>query len=284
LAAGLADVDSPGPSEPPKGVADFALQCDRTASKLLSDSAGEIDEMRKTVDKGGVVSGLGDKADTMVASAVAKLRSELPSGAPKQKATLMDKKVEELERMLDASLHVVFLKQLRILRDKALQKYKSAMRADGTKDYDAVVTAQSFFNTEAEAARRKNSNWEYGSEAAELKDILDELAKGSRKVVETQSKFAEQMRGLAQILQQQDQQLRAIQQQFAMGAGGSPWNVGLAYRIPDTNINLSGRYEQGRTQIQMSCVPDDSAPMLGPQGFVNGVGPGNLGISVNLNI
>ena len=58
----------------------------------------------------------------------------------------------------------------------------------------------------------------------------------------------------------------------------------LAYRIPDTNINLSGRYEQGRTQIQMSCVPDDSAPMLGPQGFVNGVGPGNLGISVNLNI
>ena len=33
-------------------------------------------------------------------------------------------------------------------------------------------------------------------------------------------------RGLAQILQQQDQQLRAIQQQFAMGAGGSPWNVG----------------------------------------------------------
>jgi hypothetical protein len=47
-----------------------------------------------------------------------------------------------------------------------------------------------------------------------------------------------------QFLQQQQQQLAAIQQQ-ALGAN-SPWNAALAYRIPDSNINLSVMYQQGK--------------------------------------
>lgn len=46
----------------------------------------------------------------------------------------------------------------------------------------------------------------------------------------------------------------------------SPWNIGMAYRIPDTNINLSGSYQQGKGTIQVSCVPDESLPLLGPNG------------------
>ena len=34
------------------------------------------------------------------------------------------------------------------------------------------------------------------------------------------------------------------------GGQGGKWNVGAAYRPPDTNINLSGSYQQGRTNIQ----------------------------------
>ena len=33
-----------------------------------------------------------------------------------------------------------------------------------------------------------------------------------------------------------------------------------------------------------TCVPDDSAPLLGPQGFVRGVTPLDLGLTLNLNI
>lgn len=64
-------------------------------------------------------------------------------------------------------------------------------------------------------------------------------------------------------------------QQVAYGTA-SPWNLGLAYRIPDTNINLSAGHQQGRTNIQLSCVPDESAGMLGHNGFTRGVGPGNV--------
>ncbi len=60
------------------------------------------------------------------------------------------------------------------------------------------------------------------------------------------------------------------------------WNVGAAYRPPDTNINASLSYQQGRTNIQISMVPDESASLLGPNGFTGGVGPGNLGLSFNI--
>jgi hypothetical protein len=58
----------------------------------------------------------------------------------------------------------------------------------------------------------------------------------------------------------------------------------VAYRIPDTNFNLNYNYQQGRNNIQISCVPDESIPLLGAQGFVHGVTPGNIGISVNFNV
>jgi hypothetical protein len=46
----------------------------------------------------------------------------------------------------------------------------------------------------------------------------------------------------------------------------SPWNAALAYRVPDSNINLAVNYAQGRATVQISCVPDESAPLLGANG------------------
>ena len=43
----------------------------------------------------------------------------------------------------------------------------------------------------------------------------------------------------------QQQQMQALQAQYTGGQGGK-WNLGAAYRPPDTNINLSAAYQQGR--------------------------------------
>jgi len=43
---------------------------------------------------------------------------------------------------------------------------------------------------------------------------------------------------------------------------------GLAYRLPDTNINLSGSYQQGKGNVQISCVPDEAMSLLGPNGMI----------------
>jgi hypothetical protein len=81
----------------------------------------------------------------------------------------------------------------------------------------------------------------------------------------------------------QQAQMQAIQQQQFGGSSGS-WNIGAAYRPPDSNLNISLGYQQGRTNIQISMVPDEQASLLGPNGFTAGVGPANLGISLNLNL
>ena len=41
----------------------------------------------------------------------------------------------------------------------------------------------------------------------------------------------------------------------------SPWNVGMAYRAPDTNFNFQGSYQQGRAYVQLSWFPDEYAPI-----------------------
>ena len=52
---------------------------------------------------------------------------------------------------------------------------------------------------------------------------------------------------------------------FVQGSN-SPWNIGFAYRIPDTNINVNCNYQQGRGNVQISCVPDEAMSLLGPNG------------------
>ena len=101
-------------------------------------------------------------------------------------------------------------------------------------------------------------------------------------MTELQLKAARDSQQAMQYLQIQQQQLQQTQMQLY--GTSNPWNMGFAYRVPDTNINLSGQYAQGRGNVQLSCVPDDYASMLGPNGFTNGVGPGNLGLSVNLSV
>jgi hypothetical protein len=74
-----------------------------------------------------------------------------------------------------------------------------------------------------------------------------------------------------------------VQAQYTGGQGGK-WNLGAAYRPPDTNINLSASYQQGRANVQVSLVPDEGANLLGPNGFTQGVGPANLGLSFNIHV
>lgn len=111
---------------------------------------------------------------------------------------------------------------------------------------------------------------------------MNEVARSKKRLADTKLAAAKSQNEVMKVLQMQHSQIQQLQQ-VAYGQA-SPLNLGLAYRVPDTNINLSLGHQQGRTNVQLSCVPDESAPMLGPNGFTRGVGPGNLGVSVNLNV
>jgi hypothetical protein len=81
---------------------------------------------------------------------------------------LFDKKVEDLEQALDAPLHVLYMKQLSLIREKALKSFKSALGAEGS-EYEAMVAADELFRREAEELTRQTPDWDYAKETQNLK-------------------------------------------------------------------------------------------------------------------
>lgn len=47
--------------------------------------------------------------------------------------------MEELERQLDAPLHVIYLKQLSLVRDKSLKTFKQALAAADGSEFEAMM-------------------------------------------------------------------------------------------------------------------------------------------------
>ena len=229
-----------------------------------------------------VVSGFGSKADTICNKALEDFARKAPDASDAAAATDYDRTLEGLEAALDAPLHVLYLKQLALLREQALQRFRSAAKTSGASEYEAMLQADSLFTREAEDATREGSDWDYTLERSYLQSVMNSIAESGKKALDVQMKSAQTQQTAMQFLQQQQQMIQQLQMQLY--GQSSPWNVGVAYRIPDTNFNLQGSYQQGRANIQLSCVPDEYAPFLGPNGFTNGVGPGNLGLSLNLSV
>mmetsp|Transcript_9235 Transcript_9235/g.11066 ORF Transcript_9235/g.11066 Transcript_9235/m.11066 type:complete len:302 (-) Transcript_9235:117-1022(-) len=267
-------------------IADYAGQLEGVKAVCLEKAGGAMEELKRAIiDEGSVVAGFGAKADTICNQALEEFAQNAPdAGDDSSAAAAYDRKLEELEAAIDAPLQVLYLRQLAILREQALQKYRASSRTSGSSEYEAMLQADGQFARDAEEATRDGGgeDWEYASERSYLQAVMNNIAESGKKAVDIQMKSAQQQQTAMQFLQSQQQMIQQLQMQLY--GQTSPWNVGVAYRIPDTNFNLQGSYQQGRANVQLSCVPDEYAPMLGPNGFTNGVGPGNLGLSLNLSV
>lgn len=229
-----------------------------------------------------IVSDFGSKADTICNKALEDFAKTAPDASDSSGAFEYDRKLEQLEAALDAPLQVLYLRQLALLREQALQRYRASAKTSGSSEYEAMLQADGQFTREAEESTREGSDWDYSSERSYLQSVMNNIAESGKKAMDIQMKSAQQQQTAMQFLQQQQQMIQQLQMQLY--GQTSPWNVGVAYRIPDTNFNLQGSYQQGKANVQLSCVPDEYAPFLGPNGFTNGVGPGNLGLSLNLSV
>lgn len=84
---------------------------------------------------------------------------------------IYDKKIEELEKIIDNQLHVIYLKQISLIRDKAVKNFKASLSNEGS-EYEAMMQADEFFRKEIEEATRSNPDWDYSKEVAHLKTTL----------------------------------------------------------------------------------------------------------------
>jgi len=249
-------------------------------SKILVNSAIDMAGLTKMTDENNKINNLGKKASEILQHGLSDFE-ETTSKFTDSKSMLIKK--QELDAIIDTGLYAIFLKQLSILRELSISHFKAAtVNEDVPADF-AFFTADSFFVREAEDSIRPGSYWSYTNERTNVHNAIREISSRRKQLISERIQHAEHTANAFQYLQMQQAQMQAIQQQQFGGSAGS-WNIGGAYRPPDSNLNISLGYQQGRTNIQISMVPDEQASLLGPNGFTAGVGPANLGISLNLNL
>lgn len=262
-------------------VTDYTANLEGIKSQVLREIATpEIAKLRQSIlEEGQVIEGFGGKADELCDKTIAAFCERAPIASDAVSADAYDNVLAEVERSVDAPLHVLYMKQLAYLRELALQQF----RGDKDASYESMLRADAdFVEAAVSSTRETNPDWDYSQERGYLQAVLNLAAEQTQKRSEILSEVAEKQQAAMSVLQTQNQMIQQLQMQLY--GQSSPWNVGVAYRIPDTNFNLQGSYQQGRANLQVSCVPDEYAPLLGPNGFTNGVGPGNLGLSLNLSL
>jgi len=178
----------------------------------------------------------------------------------------------------------IFYKNLKRISMACIKKFQKDIEEEEIQAEFFSFQCDSLFVHEAEKSLPSYpSNWSYKEERAELRDLMVKKIIMLKQVQTVKLRAAESQSYSFQLLQQQQAQLHAIQQQ-QYGGVSTNWNIGIAYRPPDSIFNISAGYQQGKANIQISMVPDEQASLLGATGFTAGVGPGNLGLSLNLNI
>lgn len=258
-----------------------AYRCDEVFSTLLAEASGEIADLNDRVDDGEKIEQLGELCQRLIASTLEHYEAETSEFANEP---VYERKRRELEAILDTGLHAVFLRQLQILREEFIKSFKASLEDELPTDYAVFATDAAFVSQAKRAQRPGSAHWSFESEREDLRNMLSEIAAQHRKLVATQVTASEQQSQAIQFLQMQHAQMRAVQQQ-ALGGGPGQWSLGAAYRPPDTNVNVSASYQQGRTNVSVSLVPDESASLLGPSGFTAAGLLGNmLGLSFNVNL
>lgn len=253
-------------------------RCDEAFSEKLAEASGDVADLLDKAEDGNRIDNLGQQADSIVERA---LNGYDVMTTDYVDEPVYERKRKELEVILDTALNTVYMKNIAIISREALLSFKAGIAEDLPADF-ALYNADSKFVKHAKEGIRQGSGWTFESERVDLQNMMKEIAAQQRKLMETQVTASQQQSKAIQILRMQHAQMQAVQQQALGGAVGQ-WNLGAAYRPPDSNVNLSLAYQQGRTNLQVSMVPDESSSLLGPSGFTAGVGPGNLGMSFNVN-
>ncbi|KAJ1628344.1 hypothetical protein T492DRAFT_614902 [Pavlovales sp. CCMP2436] len=253
--------------------------CKEAATEALEAVDAKAADMAKALEQGEQIPSFGEAADKVIEEAVVAFDAGVPKRTSKE---LAGKARAELKAAAVSKLHVPYLQQLQVLKTKAIAMYQESTSMNEV-NVQGMLNADQFFVREAAASLATGASWGFQAERQNLQMIMQTIEREWKKGMAAKIQAAQQMSTAMQYMQVQQQQLQAIQQQL-YGGGGGKWNVGAAYRPPDTNVNLSFNHQQGRTNIVASMVPDEQQSLLGPNGFTNGVGPANLGVSFNINV
>jgi len=221
-----------------------------------------IAPLQKQVEDGQIVPKFGAKAANIVSSLAESVCAEQ----------------SELVRAVDSMLHTLFLRQLALLRQQITAKFDKVAHP-----LEAVSQADQQFIAQAQELRRPDSDWSYEHERYALRAVLEGSVRRDEALEEQRMLSTQTIQSTVEIINKLQSQMENLQQKVQAMRAGSPWFFSSSYRIPHTPFQLIGRYQQGRANIELSLNPDKD-PANSDVGFVEGLRPANLGVSLNLGM
>ncbi|CAE6943910.1 unnamed protein product, partial [Symbiodinium sp. CCMP2592] len=120
----------------------------------------------------------------------------------------------------------------------------------------ALVQAEKSYGQAAEDLMRPNSTWSF---ASAQKEFVTELAQEMRQelaLTEERQRTAQTQRATADIIGKIQTQMDYLAGKLRQSSTGGPWMFWTSYRLPGTPIFVSGRYQDGRTNIELNLAPN----------------------------
>lgn len=234
-----------------------------SATGALSDALDGIEALRQQVDGGAVIAGFGDRCQELVGKALQRAGQAGP----------------EMEMTLDRVLYALFLRQAATLREQIANKFEGASAQAG-----ALEQADQQLVTAAQPLLRRGSRWNLEPERAALRMQLEQSLRRGAAIDEERARAARLQQVTISVIGKLQEQMEQLVQKVQGMRGGStsPWVFSTSYRVPNTPLQLAGRYEQGRANVELSLTPDKNPS--DSDASINGAGPANIGVSFNLGI
>jgi len=229
---------------------------------VIGEMAELLDPLEKQVSNGQIVAKFGEKAQGILATVVSRSGDLGP----------------KIERTVDGMLEGLFMQQLVLLRQQIMSKSEK-----GSAPANVVSQVDRQFVQQAKELKRPGSDWSFEPERYALRAALEGSYRRDSALADERQRATKAQQSTVEIISRLQSQMEVLQQKVQSMRSGSPWFLSSSYRIPGTPLTLIGRYQQGRANLELS-LSDDPDPINAAAGFVKGVGPPNLGVTMNLGM
>ena len=182
---------SGGASEPSDAMLQATYACNQLAASTLADAQSEVAALRKSVTGGEAIPTFGAKADELVSDALDKFDADSAKGDAEVTA-LYASKADELRAAITASLEPVFVQQVCLLKDAALEQFKKGLLGDGDGS-EALAAAEAAFVREAGASVPGKTGWGFKLERQSLVSAMQAILAEQKKAQSAKLQTAQQM-------------------------------------------------------------------------------------------
>lgn len=228
--------------------------------EALSIALSKVSRLRQEVDRSRIVPKFGQKSQAILQSLAQSV------------------KAADAEAAVDGLLHALFLRQLSLIQQKLADRFLNA------RDFTSAISkADKLFVAATKDLVRPESSWSIEPARQALRGELRDALQQESLLAEERSRAAQTQRATAEVIGKIQKQMEQLGEKMKGAGVGSPWALWTSYHLPGTPFQLSGRYQDGRANIELNLAPAND-PANAEAGFVEGITPQNLGLSLNLGM